>query len=442
MKNIVYLIFTISTGISIANGQPRNRGYNFRIHELKVGDSVPDFAFHFVNRDGSSSSFRDFHGKPVLLDFWATWCAPCIASMPKMHELQSKYGDKLQIILLNDSERKQLVDKFISKRANIPTAKITLPVSLGDSIVTKVLFKHTGIPVIYWIDSNGILRYKTYKIEVHEKNIVAFLSDKPIVHEDTSKVTIKQIESLNKDCLWRSELRHSVIGYSFSNMLLRASGSSVIISKTSSVLDLIRFAYGSIHEEPNRENTWVESWPISRVLVETKSSNNLGRHYSNEKQTDSLYNYDLSAPAFSSSEKITNAMKSDLNKWFGYSARAEKRLVKYLSITIPDTLRMSKPQGKLEYKITDTEFRLNNITIKKFIRNYEAYSSAEKYYLTQYPLVDESGFLGKLGKIEIDNINTRDEKVLAAALKKYGIRLTLVEKEIDMLVVRKSDSLQ
>jgi len=442
MKQIVYLIFTISTCITIVNGQSKNAGYSFRIHELKVGDSVPDFAFHFINRAGSSSSFKDFRGKPVLLDFWATWCGPCIASMPKMHELQSAFGDKLQIILLNDSEKKRLVEKFISNRSNIPTSRITLPVSLADSIVTKVLFKHTGIPVIYWIDSNGILRYKTYKVNVNEKNISAFLNDKPIVYADTSGFTFKQIETLNKDCIWRSELRHSGAGSAFSNFLLTASGTSVVISRNSSILDLLRFTYGFIHEEPSRESSWIESWPISRVLVETEFSNNLGRHHSNDKQADSLYNYDLRAPDFSSPEKILSSMKSDLNKWFGYSAKVEKRLVKCLSLTIPDTLRMEKPQGKLDYKITDTEFRLNNISIRSFMRNNDANISVERNFLPRYPLVDDTGFSGKLGKIEIDNINTRDEKALAAALGKYGIRLTLVEKEIDMLVVRKSNSFQ
>ena len=69
---------------------------------LTVGASVPDFAFTDFN--GKSRKFSEFRGKYVLLDFWATWCSPCLADMPRLRQLYDKYQARGFDILGLDSE--------------------------------------------------------------------------------------------------------------------------------------------------------------------------------------------------------------------------------------------------------------------------------------------------------------------------------------------------
>ena len=70
---------------------------------LSIGDSIPhDLVLSDVyNYPVSKIRLSDLKGKFIILDFWATWCGACIATFPKMHQLQARFGDNLQVILVN-----------------------------------------------------------------------------------------------------------------------------------------------------------------------------------------------------------------------------------------------------------------------------------------------------------------------------------------------------
>ena len=69
---------------------------------LAPGASIPDFAF--TDFKGQGRRFADYRGKYVLLDFWATWCKPCLADFPHLKELYSQYRERGFEILGLDSE--------------------------------------------------------------------------------------------------------------------------------------------------------------------------------------------------------------------------------------------------------------------------------------------------------------------------------------------------
>ena len=70
--------------------------------ELVMGAELPDFTFS--DFDGKKHKLSEFRGKFVLIDFWATWCKPCLADIPHLKELSEKYKDKGFEILGMDSE--------------------------------------------------------------------------------------------------------------------------------------------------------------------------------------------------------------------------------------------------------------------------------------------------------------------------------------------------
>src|SRR5215217_1873478 len=72
---------------------------------LQIGTQMPDLTLNnlhnYKNAKGervATAKISDFKGKKLILDFWATWCAPCVTMIPRMDSLQAQFADKLQIL--------------------------------------------------------------------------------------------------------------------------------------------------------------------------------------------------------------------------------------------------------------------------------------------------------------------------------------------------------
>jgi thiol-disulfide isomerase/thioredoxin len=104
--------------------------------------------------DGRQVSLDSFHGKPLLIDFWATWCEPCVRSMPKLANLYQQTKDKGLVLLTfdKDEDAKDATD-FLAKKhyawANFHDE--------GD--IGKAFGEHFGIPRTILIDVNGKIVY-------------------------------------------------------------------------------------------------------------------------------------------------------------------------------------------------------------------------------------------------------------------------------------------
>lgn len=107
-------------------------------------------------KDIKGRTFRlsDYKGKVVLLNFWATWCAPCRAEMPDLVKWQRKYkGQGLQVIgVTYPPEERAEVQKFIK------SIKVNYPIAIGEK-ETKALFdKGETLPITVVIDKQGAVR--------------------------------------------------------------------------------------------------------------------------------------------------------------------------------------------------------------------------------------------------------------------------------------------
>jgi len=112
------------------------------------GTSAPSFDLKALN--GTSFSNGSLKGRPVLLDFWTTWCGPCRQAMPALETLYREYRDKGLVILGVDAgEDRQTVETFLkTATASYPTI-----LSVGSDILTS--FQVTAYPTYVLIDSNG-----------------------------------------------------------------------------------------------------------------------------------------------------------------------------------------------------------------------------------------------------------------------------------------------
>ena len=103
--------------------------------------------------DSKRIDLRAYRGKAVLLDFWATWCAPCEIEMPTFVAWQNKYGPRgLQVIGISMDDDPALVRTAYSK------LKINYPIAMGDAKLGELYGGVMGLPLTYLIDTHGVIR--------------------------------------------------------------------------------------------------------------------------------------------------------------------------------------------------------------------------------------------------------------------------------------------
>ena len=118
---------------------------------LPSGSPAPEFTLEDL--EGNPVSLADQRGQVVLVDFWATWCGPCVQAMPhlqKLHEDHREHG--LTVLAISTDQQRDAVPPFLERNS------YTFPVLYADDEV-KTLYQVHGIPVVYLIDRNGRIRF-------------------------------------------------------------------------------------------------------------------------------------------------------------------------------------------------------------------------------------------------------------------------------------------
>jgi thiol-disulfide isomerase/thioredoxin len=111
--------------------------------------TAPGFALRAV--DGKTIRLSEFRGKPVILDFWATWCAPCRASMPHLNTLQSRYRDRGLVVvgLSVDDTDPQVVRRYADRLG------VTFRIAIADEKTLDLYGPIRAIPTTYFINRRG-----------------------------------------------------------------------------------------------------------------------------------------------------------------------------------------------------------------------------------------------------------------------------------------------
>jgi thiol-disulfide isomerase/thioredoxin len=113
----------------------------------KIGETAPEIsAKDWINLK-KPVTLADLRGKVVVVEFWATWCGPCIECIPHLNELQRKYSGKNFQLLSFVAEGHQTMDPFLAKR------KVEYPIGLESGSLDN--YGITGIPHAFVVDANG-----------------------------------------------------------------------------------------------------------------------------------------------------------------------------------------------------------------------------------------------------------------------------------------------
>jgi len=117
--------------------------------------TAPDFMLPDI--DGTEHRLSEFHGKVVMLNFWASWCPPCRREMPSLQRLYEKYRSQgLVVVAINQWEDPDLVFEFIGRLDLEPS----FPVLLDHESKVAEHYRVQGLPTTFVLDRDGKICYR------------------------------------------------------------------------------------------------------------------------------------------------------------------------------------------------------------------------------------------------------------------------------------------
>lgn len=151
------------------------KGNIFEIEHLQVGMVAPDFSTRTV--DGRPLSLRDFRGKVVLVDFWATWCGMCVSEIPHLRDAVAKLkGKPFEVLAVSLDYSKEPLMRML-KANNVPGIHTWDEAGVDNPV--GQLYNANSLPTWYLIDAKGVIRARDPNARDLPKLVERILAGKP-----------------------------------------------------------------------------------------------------------------------------------------------------------------------------------------------------------------------------------------------------------------------
>lgn len=408
---------------------------------INVGDSVPNYTMmNILNYSKQQLNLNDFKGKILILDFWTFDCTACVSSWPKLLALQREFKDDIQILLVNERGDKKQIQEFIRKQEKINNYIMDLPIIYNESRLGEH-FPHSLVPHIVFINRKGIVKYIPHPIYLNRETIKSMVlnkalqlrkvSDNPVMPQSKPIFVNGYLTEDPKDTriLWCS-----IITPYMSNAIAVADfgRTSVLDGRTygwianHSLEKMLRLLH-SYKPDPRIPI------PVSRRLFKDLDTTSYVSSINGIAQLENLFTVQLSSERDVPVNLIRKKMLSDIQECFGIESYWMKQRKKCIVISRGKHNVPLYKSGERELAITNTFIKFNNVTISDIIQKLED----GLLFYTNYPILDETGLETKLGKIYLESVEKINFHFLQKALIKYGLTLSIEDREIDMLVITK-----
>lgn len=144
-------------------------------------ETVPPPELNLADTRGEMHRLEDYRGKVVLVNFWASWCPPCIKEMPGLQQLQAQLaGRPFSILAVNVGEKRYDVWKFTK------LVDFTLPTPLDTNKQTFNAWQATVLPTSFLLDTRGRIRYRVQGDLEWDDSTVVGLIEELLAEEDSA----------------------------------------------------------------------------------------------------------------------------------------------------------------------------------------------------------------------------------------------------------------
>lgn len=409
---------------------------------LRIGEKVPQTAFPGALRHSSPSiKLSDFKGKVLILDFWASWCGPCVGMVGRMDSLEKRFGGRVQFLPVS-SQTAQEVSLFRQKLARRTGLRIDSPEVVGDSQLKKV-FPYTGVPHYIWIDPDGVFRAQTGLEQVTAKHLEAFLKDhsaalaekkdEELLGYHTSEGSLSEFFSSKNSPMASVNTYHSFFSGRIAGLqsamslrLPEPEQKNWRITFTNYVpLGMFKYAYGKGQRFLSAGSIVLDVSDPSLLVGPGKQV-----PYAIWQQQHT-YCYELVVPPLHSDSAFSIFRKDLVNLFPQYQALVEKRSLPVLAlIRTSGENKLTGASETFQESYDGFTYRLRHSTMEGFM------TSLNGIYMTssKLPVVDQTGITTVFDMdLEVKFSQVDD---LNQALEKYDLKLVQKREVMEVLVIK------
>ena len=331
-----------------------------------LGKVCPDFSMSVIGANGVEKplALSELRGKVVILEFWATYCAPCIPYIKHFEKLQFQFGDAIKVIEISEENRDK-VDAFVQKRGY---KNVSFAMDWGRKL--SDMFYHHFIPHTVVIDQDGVVLAFTSPDEIDQEVIGKLINREPVTF------TMKH--------------EYQEASYNSSSNVLQNYDQPIIVNKPKNQTYKIEFSnykegYATEFVKESSSEYKFVNCPLSlmyQILYDQKTSRvildvNEPAKYSFENQNS--YCLDLSIPDFIG-KSVQDVALQQLEGLFPLKSKIEVRNRKVF------VLLKSDLQGAMN-SIDSTGIIQKGLTIKDLMN----YMESNPQLVNNLPVVNESG---------------------------------------------------
>ncbi|GGG94103.1 hypothetical protein GCM10007415_31450 [Parapedobacter pyrenivorans] len=421
------------------------------VKPLQIGDTIPEYLWHLplklVNHPPAggkdSITLNDYRDKLIILDFWATWCKPCISSLYKLDTLQKQFADGLAVIPITYEEEEKAEAFITNKGWSLP--------SVIEEANLKKYFPHQSIPHQVWIKSGRV--EAIVGPEYARANMIRdVLAGKNVAFNHKIEVPFDKMKPLfiNGN------------GGNGSNMLYQSVISGRLQARVAGVIrpypnEILAYNYPvEMLYKTALQNSALAPFNNDRYIIYDVDDTlrfRISQRALKEVHDDSLrsrwekenaYCYNLVLPKGSDIQDVNERMFRDLNdffgKYFNVVVASEDREVPALAIVKTAGYRGLSTRGGETLRSWDADSRalvLQNAPVSYLIHYMNAMlDNRPKIGLDPFnrPIVDETGIAGNVDMMV--SAKFTDIGSVREALQEYGLDLAEKVTTVKMIVFK------